>query len=409
MNVLEPFQKEGVDFMVKRKHALNADDMGMGKTIQTIECFNEVRAERAFICCPASVKYYWKDKIEEWANKNYKIQVVEGKRAVISPQAEIVIINYHLVIVPYILNQLLKRKFDVGAIDEAHYLQSLESQRSKSLIGNGGVIRNCDYKFMLTGTPISSRPKNLYPMLRVFANDAIKPYDTYERFAMRYCGGYRDKYTDVLMADGATNCGELKERLKGFMIRRLDTSHDLRATYDVVPVHIPNYQETAFDTATARQECAIEKIRYTADYITDMAQSVDKLVVFFYHKKVGRELLKLLERRNFGTVYVDGSVPVPRRDELKQKFISFNNCKVAVAQFQAWGEGVDGLQNVCNHALFYEASWIPRDIQQAVARLKRRGQKKTVRVQLLAVKDSIEMNVIGSMVRKRKLIKKIID
>ncbi len=409
MNTLEPLQVEGVDFMVKRKHALNADDMGMGKTIQTIGCFNKVKAESAFICCPASVKYYWKDKIEEWADYDYKTQVVEGKKAKISSKADVIIINYHLVIEPYILNQLLERKYDVGVCDEAHYLQSLESQRSKALIGNKGVIRNGDYKFMLTGTPISSRPKNLYPMLRVFANDAIKPYDTFERFAMRFCGGYRDKYTDVLMADGATNCGELRERLKGFMIRRLDLTHDLKATYDIVPVHIPNYQETAFDTATARQECAIEKIKHTADHVTDMAQSLDKLVVFFYHKKVGKALLKLLERRNFDTIYVDGSVPPARRDELKHKFVSFNNCKVAVVQFQAWGEGVDGLQFVCNHALFFEASWIPRDIQQAVARLKRRGQKKTVRVQFLAVKNSIEMTVIGSMIKKRNLIKKIID
>lgn len=409
MNVLEPLQEEGIDFMVDKVHALNADEMGMGKTIQTIGCFNKIKAERIFICCPASVKYYWKKKIEEWADRKYSIMVVEGTKAWIDPDVEVVIMNYHLVINPHIQNQLKDLTFDVGVCDEAHYLQSLESQRSKALIGNKGVMRNCKYKFMLSGTPISSRPKNLYPMLRVFANDAIKPYETFERFAMRYCGGYRDKWTDVLIADGATNCGELKERLKGFMIRRLDTSHNLRSTYDIVPVHIPNYQETAIDTATARQDCAIEKIRFTADYVTDLAQSLDKLVVFFYHKKVGRELLKLLERRNFGTIYVDGSVPVPRRDELKDKFLSFNNCKVAVVQFQAWGEGVDGLQNVCNHALFFEASWIPRDIQQAVARLKRRGQKKIVRVQFLAVENSIEMSVIGSMIKKRKLIKKIID
>lgn len=409
MNVLEPLQEEGIDFMLDKVHALNADEMGMGKTIQTIGCMNKIKAERVFICCPASVKYYWKKKIEEWADRKYTIMVVEGTKAWIDPDVEIVIINYHLVINPQIHRQLKFLSFDIGVCDEAHYLQSLESQRSKNLIGNDGVLRNCKYKFMLSGTPISSRPKNLYPMLRVFANEAIQPYDTFERFAMRYCGGYRDKWTDVLIADGATNCGELKERLKGFMIRRLDTAHDLKASYDIVPVHIPNYQETAMDSATARQECAIEKIRFTAEYITDLAKSLDKLVVFFYHKKVGRELLKLLERRNFGTIYVDGSVPAARRDELKDKFLSFNNCKIAVAQFQAWGEGVDGLQNVCNHALFFEASWIPRDIQQAVARLKRRGQKKTVRVQFLAVEDSIEMSVIGSMIKKRKLIKKIID
>ena len=409
MNKLEPFQVEGVDFMVGKVHALNADDMGMGKTIQTIGCFNKLQAEKIFIVCPASVKYYWKRKIAEWADYDYIIQVVEGRRAKIDPDANVIIINYHLVVSGTILNQLRLMKFDVGVCDEAHYLQSLESQRSKAVLGNNGVIRNCKYKFMLTGTPISSRPKNLYPILRVLANDAIEPYSTYERFAMRYCGGYYDKYTDVLVANGATNCNELKERLKGFMIRRVDMSGKLNATYDVIPIHIPNYVEHGNSVAEIRQTCAIEKLKYTADYITDMVQTIDKLVIFFYHKSVGWEILKLLEGKDFGTIYVDGSVSAFRRDELKDKFVSKNNFKVALAQFQAWGEGVDGLQHVCNHAIFFEASWIPKDIQQAVGRLKRRGQKKTVRVQFLAVEDSIEYCVMDSMIKKRKLIKKIID
>ncbi len=262
---------------------------------------------------------------------------------------------------------------------------------------------------MLTGTPISSRPKNLYPILRVLANDAIAPYSTYEQFAMRYCAGYYDKWTDALVANGATNCNELKDRLKSFMIRRVDVSSELKATYDIIPVHIPNYVEYGNTVAEARQTCAITKIKHTADYITDMVATIDKLVIFFYHKDVGRELLKLIEGRNFGSIYIDGSVHPKRRDELKDRFISKNNTKVALAQFQAWGEGVDGLQNVCNHAVFFEASWIPRDIEQAVGRLKRRGQKNVVRVQFLAVEDSIENSVMSSMISKRKLIKKIID
>ena len=409
MNELEQFQIEGIDFMLEKVHAFNADDMGMGKTVQTIGCANRIKAESMIIVCPASVKYYWKSMIKKWADKNYSVQVLEGEKAIMRYEADVIILNYSLVIVPEILHQIKQRNFTIGVCDEAHHLQSLESQRSKAILGKNGFIKHCKYKFMLSGTPISSRPKNLYPILKVLATKAIEPYTTFEKFAYKFCGAYIDKWSGALKTDGASNYNELKGRLSEFMIRRVDTTNNLRATYDIVPLHIPDYVETGNDVSTIRQECAIEKIKHTDDYVGDMVQSVDKLVIFFYHRSVGKALMELLAKRKFGTAYIDGSVSPKEKQARVDRFISLNDCSVLLGQFQACGEGVDGLQHVCNHALFYEASWIPRDIQQAVARLKRRGQKKVVRVQILAVEDSIEYSVIGSMIKKRKLIKKIID
>ncbi len=261
----------------------------------------------------------------------------------------------------------------------------------------------------LSGTPLT-RPIDLYPTLRTLANECLGKYTDYESYAYRYCGAYMDRHLNKLVANGATNCEEFKELLKPFMIRRTDVGNLPDVVYDVVPVHIPDYIETAPHVATQRQETALEKIEYTADYIADMINTVDKLVVFFYHREVGKQLLVLLYKRiNYGISFIDGSVRGSARQEELDRFIDPTDNKVLLAQFQAAGVGVDGLQDVCNHALFFEASWIARDVLQAVGRLRRKGQEKVVHAQFLAVEDSIEYTVLNSMIKNRKLIAKILD
>ena len=408
MNRLFDYQIEGMKFMTSRKHSLNADDMGLGKTIQTIAAMNRLHAKKVLIICPKTVKYYWKVKIKEWANCNYKIQVLEGMSANVDPTADIVILNYHLILSDTILNQLKKRNFAVGVLDESHYLQSISSQRSKNILGKEGIIKNCVYKFCLSGTPLS-RPIDLYPTLRTLANDCLGKYTKYEDYAYRYCGAYIDKYTGALIANGATNCEEFKELLKTFMIRRTDVGNLPDVVYDVVPVHIPNYVETAPHVATQRQETAIEKISYTADYIVDMVKTVNKLVVFFYHKEVGRKLKYLLDHSGIHFGYVDGAVTGKTRQFQLDCFIGTEKCQVLLAQQQCCSEGVDGLQGICNYILFFEGDWISKTILQAVGRLRRKGQEKVVHAQFLAVENSIEYTVLNSMIRNRKLIAKIID
>ncbi len=411
MNNLTPYQYqiEGVEFMTTRKHTLNADDMGLGKTIQTILAMNELGAKSMLVVCPKTVKYYWARKIREWETHYHKIQVLEGMNAWVDQSADIIILNYHLALSDIILNQLRKRHFAIGVLDESHYLQSIFSQRSKNILGKKGIIRNCHYKFCLSGTPLT-RPIDLYPTLRTLANECLGEYNNYRSYAYRYCDAYKDPYSEELIANGATNCEEFKELLKPFMIRRTDVGNLPDVVYDVVPVHIPDYVETTAHVATQRQETALWKIEYTADYIVDMINTVPKLVVFFYHREVGKQLLKLLhERTNYGISFIDGSVTGSKRQEELDNFINPCDNKVLIAQFQAAGVGVDGMQEVCNHALFFEASWIARDVLQAVGRLRRDGQDKVVHAQFLAVEDSVEYTVLNSMIRNRKLVKKVID
>jgi hypothetical protein len=65
---LYPYQREGALFAARAGRSLIADDMGLGKTIQAIAAC-EILArtagiERVLIVCPTSLKYQWKQEIE---------------------------------------------------------------------------------------------------------------------------------------------------------------------------------------------------------------------------------------------------------------------------------------------------------------------------------------------------------
>ncbi len=401
--------------------------MGLGKTVQSIASFNKLNAKKILIICLHSAKYQWKTMIREWADRIYSVQIVNTRSDVIRPEADVIILNYELVISDCIFNQLKRRKFSVGVCDESHYLQTLTSQRSKRILGRGGVIENCVYKFMLSGTPMAGRPVDLFPVLYTLANDAIAPYNTYEKFAYRFCGAYEDGFGG-LVARGATNLGDLRERLKKFMLRRTDVGNLPDVVYDLIPFEpnedvrtvigiehtlnndaITQYSNlhSLGDMASLRQQVAVAKLPECICFIEDTLETVDKLVVFYYHRKVGFVLQKLLS--NFGVVKIQGGMPSGAKDLAKGVFINNPIKRVCLAQLQAAGESIDGLQEVCNHCILVESSWIPKDILQAVGRLRRKGGSgKTVKAQFLAAAGTIEYQILNSMIKKRQIIREVI-
>ncbi len=312
-------------------------------------------------------------------------------------------------------------------MDESHYLQTLTSQRSKRILGRGGILENCVYKFMLSGTPMANRPIDLFPMLYTLANDIIAPYNTYEKYASRFCGGWKDSWGN-LIAKGATHLDDLRERIKKFMLRRIDVGNLPEISYDLIPLMQNERTKDVItlesvlsfeavngmrdlnnlgDMASLRQQVAMAKLPECVQFIKDTMTVVDKLVVFYYHKAVGEKLFQTLAE--YGVENVRGGMAASKKQLIIMDFIKNPETRIFLAQFQAAGESVDGLHKVCNHGVFVEASWIPKDILQAAGRLRRMdGLGKPVLIQFLAAAGTIEYQILGSMIHKRQIIREVI-
>ncbi len=111
--------------------------MGLGKTPQAAVALKNVlsqRGGRALVICPASLRINWQREIAVWAPELFPF-VVDGS---IFPSAHnVAIISYNGLIRWH--DVLRKTEWQVVIADEAHYMKTLDSQRTKEIRGGFGV------------------------------------------------------------------------------------------------------------------------------------------------------------------------------------------------------------------------------------------------------------------------------
>ncbi len=157
-------QKEAIEKLLKNDKFILADDMGLGKTTSTVIASLESGANRVLIICPASLKINWEREIKNYTDKS--VYICEGKKF---EQADYVIVNYDILKNFHdpkdkLNSIILNSKFDLVVIDEAHYVSNAQAQRTKIIMD---VTKNIKKLWLLTGTPMTSRPMNYYNILKL--------------------------------------------------------------------------------------------------------------------------------------------------------------------------------------------------------------------------------------------------
>ena len=211
-------QKEAIEKLAGSRRFILADDMGLGKTTCTIIAALETGSKKILIICPASLKINWQREIENYSDR--PVYISEGKK--FSTESDFVIVNYD--ILKNFHNTTDKNKslldqsnFDLVILDEAHMISNPQAQRTK-IINN--FVKNIKRVWLLTGTPMTSRPMNYYNLLNIIESPVAQNWMAY---AIRYCQGYqfmagRRKVWNVT---GASNLEELRDRTSKQILRRL--------------------------------------------------------------------------------------------------------------------------------------------------------------------------------------------
>lgn len=214
-------QVQGVDRMSKMRSVLLADDMGLGKSLQTIACWCvdliNGRPQTMIVVCPSSLKANWHEEFQRFT-RNVHSEILRGtpkkKREQVlafkaREGAKVLIVNYEQV-APYLveLNQI---GFHFAAFDEAHNLKNPKAARTKACLEGLKSTRS----FLITGSPMLNRPDEIYTMLKRIAPNA---WGTQREYENRYCvfGGFGGK-----KVVGAKNPEELNALLQEVMVRRL--------------------------------------------------------------------------------------------------------------------------------------------------------------------------------------------
>ena len=421
------YQREGVRAIEAFKgRALLADDMGLGKTVQVLHYLRRnPQALPHIVVCPAAVKYQWER--EAGVQVGLRADVLEGQtpaRPGFLRAAPLTIINFD--IAQYWLDYLIALNPQGVTIDECQNIQNSETIRTKTM---RYLCHRVPVLLGLSGTPLTNRPAELFPILNLLCPDK---YPSFLDYAMRYCKPRKTPWGGWVYT-GAQNLPELNRRLKkDCMIRRmkedvLDQLPD--KVRRVVPVPLSNMEEyleaknnflgwlkkvggprKAAKAARAeklvqigyhRQLAARGKVRAIGAWVDSyLANTTEKLVVAAVHTK----MIDALHRHYPYSVVINGAVTGRARTAAVEQFKNDNRCRLLIGNIKAMGTGVDGLQRVCRTMAVVELPWQPGVLTQLEDRLWRIGQNQKAWIYYLIAQDTIEEYLCEILQEKQSVL-----
>lgn len=406
--------------------ALIADQMGLGKSIESGFWIVQNQTYPALIVCPASLKENWRRELLR-LDSGLDIQLLNGQRpSSFISIPDVFIINYD--ILWYWKTPLSRVKLKTIVFDESHKIKNKTAKRTKAAFS---VAKGTPHILCLSGTPILSRPYEIYSSIRLIQPDL---FPSFGEFASRFCGMYWNSFKGGYDYSGASNTKELHKILTGsIMIRRTkaEVLKDLPAKRRmVVPLELNNQAEydAAFRDIVGwvkanidakrskvdarvkveylRQICVKGKLDSAVEWIRDYLEDEEKLVVFAIHKKTISTLTSRLSKYN--PLVIDGSVAVKQRQGIVDSFQKDPKHRVILCNIQAGGVGctLTAAKDTC----FVEAEWTPGENLQAEDRVHRISQKAdSVGAYYLVATGTIEEKLCRLLDHKMKVVTSVLD
>lgn len=448
--LLQPYQYqlEGVQYAVEKKRCILGDQPGLGKTLQAI-C-TVVKAHReaviygesfpTLVVCPAALKVNWQREFKKFAGLNAIIlddsnrqtwhSFYDCKKADGSPLCEVFITNYESLkkffvkrvseggklTMKGILFDERVNLFKSVIIDESYKCKSGKTQQGKFV---EGICKGKRFVLALTGTPVVNNNTDLIQQLKILGR--LEDFGGYSRFVERYCDGPKQ----------ASNVKELNWRLWNCCFFRREKSKVLTQlpdkTRQYLQIDITNMKEyqsaesdivkylkqykNASDAQVQRsmngavmvkmgllkQISARGKIKAVSEFIHDVIDGGEKLIVFGYLKEVIAELKKEFPN----AVTVTGSDNISQKQFAVDSFQNNPDCKLIILNYKSGGTGLT--LTASSRVAFIEFPWTFSDCEQAEDRAHRNGQKNNVNCYYFLGKDTIDKYMYDVIQTKKNI------
>lgn len=432
------FQREGLDFLIKSSgNALLADEMGLGKTVQTLAYLSsEKQAFPALVIAPLVTLRNWQREIEKFVKKKGKngrivdgkapstIMIRKGKAAKIS-EHDVYIINYELL--DKRLPDLSRLNIRSVVCDEVQNLRS-KSTKKYAAVKKLAALKSVRHRIGLSGTPIYNRGSEIWPIV-----DILRPglLGSFSEFCEYFCYVnekgkaivletkreslrkelqkhvmLRRKKSDVLK--------ELKDKVRYKEIIDSDTEYYL-GELDRICKKLEEEQrdaESGFDKSASfqraiqseRQAAGIAKVPHVINFVKNIMEIEESVVVFCHHKYIHGLLNESL--KEFSPVSIIGGQSDTRRQDQIDKFQN-GESKLMIAGLRAGNVGIN--LSRARYVVFAELDWSPAIHRQAEDRLHRIGQQNTVFAYYLIGNGTLDDHVANILVDKSYEIDSIMD
>lgn len=396
---LRDYQVVGVRHLLSQTSALLADDMGLGKSRQTVcACRLAAGKGRVLIVCPATLRINWEREIRAVYHQAVVGMVGEDRMQTLYG-CDWIIANYER------LGGLV-REPDLAlacmAVDEAHFLKEHQSGRTRNAFVLAARIPR---RFLVTGTPLLSREVEMHTLLRM-SGHALGRMELAE-FRKQYAGGQDQR-------------AALAQRLQGWMLRRRkDVLTDLgkkgRQLRYVSPAEGLGAYENVMKDMTLAVMPKITKLRQTlealkTEFLIETAASLgadDKLIIFCEYMQTVETLKQAMAASGIGCVSLVGSDASGKRQKAIDAFQSDASVKVFIGTTSAAGVGIT--LTAASIVAFASLPWTPALMRQAEDRAYRLGQKGDVLVIVPLIPGTIDEKVWQLIGAKTELEEEVVE
>jgi SWI/SNF-related matrix-associated actin-dependent regulator 1 of chromatin subfamily A len=409
---LRPYQKSGVEYMVKTKRCVNADTMRLGKTLQTLAAIHYQKAYPVLIVCKAGLMYNWQNEIKKSLG-NTNTFVCDKVKGGVPSGFDFVTINPEKL--TKLKSELLSYGFNSIVYDEAHNIGNKDTLKFRTLVE---ISEPINVRYALTGTPIRNRALEITNILEFLGR--LKEFGGRWRFINEFYDVSDNGFG--IQLGNAKNLEVLHEKLRSrCMVRR--TKQDVLKEIpikDFIAVEVPISNSSDCEKLTSeirilqnkskknieykkevrgkifelRKLVGIGKVEAIVEWAEDFLTSGEPLVLFAHHIEVQNKLLEVFPKasRILGT-----EINLKVRRQNQEDFQS-GKTNIIICSLLAAGEGVD--LSRANTIGICELGWTPVQLEQALARIEAVGKLDATSVYTFMGRETIDMKMADMLQTK---------
>lgn len=417
------YQLEGVRYALDNKRCIFGDQPGLGKTLQAICAVVKAHKEAmtygesfpVLVICPAALKVNWKREFKKFAgieacilddsNRASWEKFWQLKRPDGEALCPVFITNYESLKKFFVVKIKNSSRFTLSSIvfdervsvfksiiiDESHKCKSSKTQQSKFV---EGICRGKKWIFALTGTPVVNNNTDLIQQLKILGR--LDDFGGYKQFVGRFCDGpkqssnmkelhYRLWCCCFFRREKAKVLTQLPDKMRQYITCEITNRKEYQDAEDNFLKYLRQYKH-ADDDRIARamrgevmvrmgilkEIAARGKVKAVADFIHDVIDGGEKLIMFAYLK----EVVMALKAEFPDAVTVTGSDNTVQKQNAVDRFQNDPECKLIILNYKSGGTGLT--LTASSRVGFIEFPWTYSDCEQAEDRAHRNGQKNAV-------------------------------
>lgn len=420
------FQLEDAERIVESKRMLIGHDMGCGKTFISTLVGTSLDIPRLVIV-PETLRLNWRNEIKN-VTPDADIRVLYSKdKFDITPDniPDWTIVGYKTM--TKYAKELMSLGYQCIFIDEAHNLKAVNNKgepASKRAEVGMELCEKAEYVYPMTGTPIPTRNKDLFNILKMLKMDKAGDVDLtgkwgYYHYATRYCDAHNNGFG--WEAEGNSNSEELNVVLQPYMVRRLkkDVLPNLTKQRLFIPTESTSREykdiekrlsnmskgDTYMGLAmTGRNVLSREKVKPAIDYAESLLAE-DRSVVIV--SNFNETLDTVMEKFKEDCCCIRGGMS----DAEKQRAIDdFQNGRKRVCALNIVAGGVGVTLTKAHDMVIVDYDWTPSNMSQVEDRICRAGQTEGCNIHYIYCENSVlDMTFVDMITGKSANIDMVVD